>query len=142
MYLLDSNVVSELRSERRCDQRVRDWQATKEPEACYLSVLVLTEIRQGIEMVRARDRAFAEALDAWLERQVKPGFRQRCLPITPLIAERAGQIAAFRTRGLADCLIAATALVHQLTLATRNTSDFADIDGLLLTNPWEQAHPG
>ena len=136
MYLLDSNVISELRSPRRCAAAVKAWQGTVALESCFTSVVVLAEIREGIERVRGRDPQFADALDRWLEDRVKPMFGTKCLAITADIAELAGRIGALRTRGFADCLIAATALPHRLTLVTRNIGDFDDIEGLILINPW------
>ena len=135
--MLDSNVLSELRSAKRCDPRVRAWQEEIPAASCFISVISLMEIRRGIEMVRRTDKPFSEALDRWLEDQIRTGFASRCLPVGPPVAERAGQIAAGRTRGLADCLIAATAIDHRLVLATRNVGDFEDIGGLRLVNPWD-----
>jgi predicted nucleic acid-binding protein len=136
MFLLDSNVVSELRSAKRCDPRVRSWERETPLASCWISVMALLEIRQGICQVKGKDAAFAEILEQWLEGRVKPAFEGRILSVTPTVAERAGRIAALRTRGLADCLIAATALEHRLALVTRNIADFEDLVGLKLVNPW------
>lgn len=138
MFLLDSNVVSELRSEKRCHPQVRAWQQGAPLVSCWISVVTLLEIRQGVCQVMAKDVAFAGILDRWLEARVKPTFDGRIIAVTPLVAERAGRIAAMRTRGLADCLIAATALEHHLTLVTRNVADFQDLEGLEILNPWAE----
>lgn len=139
MFLLDTNVLSELRVAERCDPEVRRWQEVAPLEACFISVLSQLEIRSGIEKVRRTDEPFAEALTRWLQGPVSTAFAGRILPVTSAIADRAGRIAAGRTRRLADSLIAATALEHRLTLATRNTVDFEDIPRLQIVNPWDPA---
>lgn len=139
MFLLDSNVISELRSAKRCDPRVRAWERKTPLDSCWISVMALLEIRQGICQVTGRDAAFAGLLEQWLEGRVKPAFEGRILSVTPALAERAGRMAALRMRGLADCLIAATALEHGLALVTRNVADFADLVGLKLVNPWDES---
>lgn len=141
MFLLDTNVLSELRVAQRCDPGVRHWQADTPTDACFISVLTQLEIRCGIEKVQRTDEAFAEALNRWLETSVTATFAGRILPVSSAIADRAGRIAAGRTRGLADCLIAATALEHRLILATRNLSDFEDIAGLQIVDPWDGPQP-
>ena len=137
MFLLDSNVVSELRSVKRCHSRVREWEQATPLASCWISVVTLLEIRQGICQVERKDAKFAGTLERWLEQRVKPVFESRTLAVTSPVAERAGRIAAGRTRGLADCLIASTAMVHQLTLVTRNVADFEGLDGLKIINPWD-----
>lgn len=136
MFLLDSNVISELRSPNRCDPKVRAWEQGVPLVDCWLSVITLMEIRQGIDRLKSRDPSFAAALEEWLEKRVKPAFDGRILAVTAAVANAAGRIAAERTRGLADCLIAATALEHGLKLVTRNETDFADVRGLGIVNPW------
>ncbi len=138
MFLLDTNVVSELRSAKRCDPRVSKWQAETPLAKCWISVVTLLEIRRGIDEVERNDSVFSGILERWLEERVKPTFDGRVLSITPKVAECAGRIAAMRTRGLADCLIAATALEHRLTLVTRNVTDFKDLKGLEFVNPWDE----
>lgn len=136
MFLLDSNVVSEMRSKTRCDSRVRAWEQGTPLGSCWISVIVLLEIRKGVELMRKRDKAFAKSLETWLEERVIPAFEGRILSVTPAVAHRSGRIAAMRTRGLADCVIAATALEQGLVLVTRNVADFEDLEGLEIVNPW------
>lgn len=140
MFLLDSNVISELRSRKRCDSRVQAWEQGTPLASCWISVLTIVEIRQGLERMRKRDEAFATILEVWLEERVIPAFEGRILSVTPAVANRAGSIAAMRTRGLADCLIAATALEHRLVLVTRNVADFEDLEGMEIVNPWLFSH--
>lgn len=134
-YLLDTNVLSELRKRKRCDPSVAKWQSGVSAAACFVSVVSLMEIVHGIEAVKKCDAAFAEVLDDWYQNQVLAGFRDRALPVNLTIAARAGRIMAIRTRNTADCLLAATAFVHGLTLVTRNVEDFADT-GVSLCNPF------
>jgi len=136
MFLLDSNLISELRSAKRCHTGVRAWEQGTDLASCWISVVTLLEIRRGIDQIERKDPTFAADLNQWLEEKVKLAFEKRMLTVTPAVAERAGRIAAGRTRGLADCLIAATALEHRLTLVTRNMADFDDVKGLELVNPW------
>jgi len=136
MYLLDSNVISELRSEKRCDPHVKQWESGVSGSACFLSVVTILEIRAGIEKMRGKDADFSGLLEDWLNEKVKVVFRKRILGVSSTIAEGAGRISAERTRGLADCLIAATALEYRLQLVTRNVADFEDVQGLKVTNPW------
>ena len=141
MFLLDSNVISELRSAKRCNLRVRDWEQKTPLASCWISVISLLEIRRGIGQVARKDAPFAEVLDQWMEARVKPTFDGRVLAVTSATADLAGRIAAVRTRGLADCLIAATALEHHLKLVTRNVADFEDVAGLEIVNPWDEPEP-
>ncbi len=136
MFLLDTNVVSELRKASRCDARVAAWQAAQDRDACFISVITLLEIRLGIELARASDRKKAHVLETWLEQRVKPGFGGRILPVDQAVAEACGRMHAQRPRSFRDGLILATAAVHQLTVVTRNVKDFAD-DGVQMINPWD-----
>ncbi|MEO8614380.1 MAG: type II toxin-antitoxin system VapC family toxin [Luteolibacter sp.] len=138
MFLLDSNVISELRSAKRCDPRVRAWEQGTPVASCWISVITLLEIRRGIGQVERKDAPFAEILGQWLEERVKPAFDGRVVAVTTATADLAGRIASVKTRGLADCLIAATALEHHLKLVTRNVADFEDVEGLEIVNPWDE----
>ncbi len=135
-YLLDTNVVSELRKKHRCHPNVAGWQARIAGEPVFISAIAMMEIRHGILSARRKDPEFSEILERWYQMQVKPSFHNRVLPVNLAIAERCAVFLSHRTHNLADALIAATSAVHGLVLATRNTSDFADT-GIALVDPWE-----
>ena len=134
-YLIDTNVLSELRS-RKADAKVVAWVRARPRQSLYLSVLSLGEIRKGIEGVA--DPAFRRTLTDWLEVQLRNWFVGRLLAVTEQVADRWGRVqaAAPRTLPVIDGLLAATALEHDLTLVTRNTKDFAGA-GVQLVNPWD-----
>src|SRR5271165_5480237 len=134
--LIDTNVVSELRKKGACDPNVVAWQAKASGTQWFISAISLMEIRRGILMARRKDAAFAELLEAWYETKVKPTFEGCILPIDLAVSERCSTLLSERTRSMADALIAATAYVHDLTLATRNLADFADC-GVKIVNPWD-----
>lgn len=122
-FLLDTNVVSELRKVRAHPQ-VGRWFAGTRAADLYLSVLVLGEVRQGIERLRAKDPTRADAIELWLA-QLRDTFGDRIVPVSTEIAETWGRLNAARTIPVVDGLMAATALVHEWTLVTRNTADAA-----------------
>lgn len=134
-YLLDTNVLSEIRKGRRAAQSVRGWFDNIHPADLFVSVVSLGEIRKGIELVRPRDPDKATALEAWLH-DLEGTFSEHLFPITPEIADRWGVIAAARPIPAIDGYLAATALTHNLTLATWNTADFGDT-GLSICNPFD-----
>lgn len=123
-FLLDTNVISEIRKADRADPRVSTWFASVEDDELYLSVLVLGEIRQGIERARVRDPDKAAALERWLS-QVQEAFGPRILAVTLPVAEEWGKLNSVRSLPTIDSLLAATARVHGLTLVTRNVADIA-----------------
>jgi len=135
-YLIDTNVVSELRKKGRCDPNVSAWQLETSRHEHFISVISMMEIRHGILMAKRKNAAFAELLGQWYEVQVKTTFDGYVLPVDLAVSERCSTLLTERSRGLADALIAATAYVNDLTLATRNVADFAD-SGVKLVNPWE-----
>jgi predicted nucleic acid-binding protein len=134
MYLVDTNVVSEI---RRGNSQAITWLRSVDPSTIYLSVITLGEIMRGIALKRKSDPRTATHLEEWL-RKLRHDHRNRILPITDQIAVEWGRIAAQRPRGDADGLIAATAIVHDLIVVTRNIGDFDDT-GALIVNPWDQA---
>lgn len=118
-WLIDTNVLSALRKGPRADANVmRWWQGVAEHEL-FLSVLVLGEIRKGAEAVRGRDPVIADALGLWLSGLAR-SFAGRVLPVDSAVAEAWGHLSAARTLPVIDGLMAATALMHDLTLVTRN----------------------
>lgn len=133
-YLLDTNVVSELRKPTP-HPAVADWHARHAGAEAYLSVLVVGEIRQGIQRIRSRDRRRAEMLERWLTGLLS-AYRSRILPVTVEIAQEWGRMNAAARPPAVDGLLAATAKVHRLTLVTRNVADVART-GVAVLNPFE-----
>jgi predicted nucleic acid-binding protein len=133
-YLLDTNVISELRKGERADSNVSSWFAGLAEEEIYLSVLTLGEIRRGVESVRRRDPDSAAALDSWLAR-LGEAHRDRILPVDRAIAEEWGRMNAPDPLPVVDGLLAATAKVVGLTLATRNVAD-VERTGVELLDPF------
>jgi predicted nucleic acid-binding protein len=134
-YLLDTNVLSELRKGPRCHPHVAAWYAPIPTEAIYLSVLVIGEIRRGIERIRSRDPQAAMTLEKWL-RQVITRHQSRILAVDYRVAEEWGRMTASRSLSTVDSLLAATARVHGLTLVTRNVTDIVGT-GVAYLNPFE-----
>ncbi len=133
-FLIDTNIVSEVRKGTRCDANVASWYASIEDSDLYLSVLVLGEIRKGIELARRRDPAKAETLEAWA-REVDTAFGERILPIDSFVADEWGRMSALRPIPVIDGLLAATAKVQRMTLVTRNDADVAGL-GAKVLNPF------
>ncbi len=131
MYLLDTNIVSDARKRLPL---IEAWLSPKASSELFISVITLGEIARGIAMKSRRDQIAAGHLSIWLQ-TTKKAFADRTLPVTEAIAIEWGRIAALRPRGDADGLIAATALVHDLILVTRNVADFEDT-GVTILNPW------
>ena len=134
-YLIDTNIISEVRKGKRCNPNVASWYEGIEDESLYLSVLVIGEIRKGIERVRLKDTAQANALENWLI-AVDKAFGGRILPVDRAVADEWGRLGASRPLPVIDGLLAATAKIHRMTLVTRNTTDIADLDVRVL-NPFE-----
>ena len=133
-WLVDTNVLSELRKGTRCHAGVREWIDGVDTDDLYLSVLVTAEIRRGIERVRGRDPRQAGALERWLATIAKD-HADRILPVDSRIADRWGRLSAKRPVSTVDGLLAATALVHDLTLVTRNARHVAGT-GVRVLDPW------
>ena len=134
-YLIDTNIVSEVRKGSQCDHSVRVWWESISDSQLFLSSLVIGEVRKGIELARRKDAMQAIALERWLE-SLTSGFAHRILPVTTDIAQEWGRINAIRPVPVIDALLAATALVHGLRLVTRNTEDVEGL-GVDTLNPFE-----
>ena len=123
-YLVDTNALSEIRKGARADANVRRWWSGVAERDVHLSVIVLGEIRRGIELKRGRnDLAQANALEAWLGR-LEATFAERILPVDAAVADLWGRLQVPDRRPVVDAFLAATALVHGLTVVTRNLRDF------------------
>ena len=133
-YLLDSNVVSELRKRERADAGVRQWFDAVDDTELFLSVLTVGEIRRGIDSIHRRDRTRALSLNRWF-RALVTEYEGRLLPVDQKVAEEWGRMNAVRTLPAVDSLLAATAHVHGLTFVTRNTRDVAQT-GVPCLNPF------
>ena len=127
MLLLDTNVVSELRktSNKRADPKVVAWSAGQPPESSFLSAVTIFEIEHGILRLDRRDKVQASVLRNWLEQVILPNFADRILPFDTAVARRCAALHVPDPKPERDAMIAATCLVHGLTLATRNVGDLS-----------------
>lgn len=137
-YLVDTNVLSELRKGPRGNENVRSWFSRVAEEELYLSVLVVGEIRRGVDVIRRRDPRHAASMEHWLRRLIVD-YAERLVPLDVTIAEEWGRLSAIRNVSAIDTLLAATARVRGLTLATRNIRDVA-WTGVDWINPFEKTH--
>ena len=138
-FLLDTNVLSELRKERRCDPGVRQWVERAVADELFVSVLVLGEIRRGIERIRTRDQAQARALEKWLV-GLSTEFAERVLPVDERTADKWGRLGLQQPVPTIDALLAATALVHRLTVVSRDEDGFRNT-GAGVLNPFAKSKP-
>lgn len=137
MILLDTNVVSALKASRApADPQLRDWIGTLDVQSAYLSAITVLEIERGTLRLEQRDPRQGNALRRWFRGDVLPRFAGRVLPVDERVALACAVLHVPRNRPELDALIAATAVVHDLTLATRNVRDFAGT-GVRLVNPWD-----
>lgn len=141
MYLLDTNVLSELRKRRsgKIDPAVETWAGSVDQVELYLSVITIMEVELGIALLERRDTRQAGVLRLWLQEKVMPAFAGRILPVDTAIALRCARLHVPDTKSERDAWIAATGLVRGLTIVTRNVVDFAGTDVTLL-DPWTHPH--
>jgi predicted nucleic acid-binding protein len=137
MFLLDTNVVSELRKVRsgKADPNLATWIESVDAAELYVSVITVMELELGVLSIERKDAAQGAMLRSWLEQQVLPEFSGRSLPIDTAVAQRCARLHVPDKRGERDALIAATALVHGMTVVTRNVVDF-ERTGVPLLDPW------
>lgn len=137
MYLLDTNVVSELRKAKvgKADKNVSAWAKSVSATSLFLSSITILELETGILLVERRDPAQGAVLRTWLDAHVLPAFSGRILVIDVAVAQRCAKLHVPDPRADRDALIAATALVHGMTVVTRNVADF-ELTGVEIFNPW------
>lgn len=140
MYLLDTNVVSELRKIRmgRADPHVAAWSDSVDVSELYLSAVAVEELEIGVLGMERRDRVQGETLRRWMDDQVLPAFEDRILPIDAQVARSSAALHVPDRRPIRDGFIAATALVYGLVLVTRNVADFESM-GVKLLDPWVES---
>ena len=138
MYVLDTNVLSELRKVRlgTADVNVAAWAESVDAAALFVSVISVMELDLGVLAIERRDATQGAMLRAWLDLQVLPEFAERTLPIDTAVAQRCARLHVPDRRGERDALIAATALVHGMAVVTRNVADFKPT-GVVTVNPWD-----
>ena len=139
MFVLDTNVVSELRKAKagKADKNVTAWAASVSPGGLFLSAITILELETGVLLVERRDPAQGAILRAWLDGRVLPAFAGRVLAVDTAVTQRCARLHMPDPRADRGALIAATALVHGMTVVTRNVADF-ELTGVPLLNPWNQ----
>lgn len=136
MFLLDTNVLSELRRRERTHPKVAAWADTVHASDLFLSAITILEIEAGTLQLARRDASQGRVLRAWIDGKVLPAFADRILPIDTAVAQRCARLHVPDPRAERDALIAATALVHRMRVVTRNVADFQPM-GVDLLNPWD-----
>ena len=138
MFLLDTKVISELRKIRlgRADNNVAQWADSVDAVDLYLSAITVQELELGVLLIERRDPPQGAIFRSWFESHVLPAFAGRILPVDTAVAQRCAALHVPDPRPAMDSLIAATALVHGMTLVTRNVADFQS-SGVTMINPWD-----
>jgi toxin FitB len=137
MYLLDTNVISEFRKirARKADKNVAKWADKVDAQNLYLSVITVQEMEIGARLIELRDPEQGDIFHKWLHGYVLPAFGTRILPVDLAVTLQSAKLHVPDPKPFRDSLIAATALVHKMTVVTRNVSDF-ERSGVLIFNPW------
>ena len=136
MYILDTNVVSELRKGKNADPKVVRWAHSLPAASLYISAISILELQVAILLLERRDRKPGEVLRAWMDRHVLPTFMGRILAIDVAVAQRCAGLLVPDPRSDRDALIAAIALIHGLTVVTRNVRHFRPM-GVAVLDPWD-----
>lgn len=138
MFVLDTNVVSELRKVRvgKADPNVAAWTQSVDAAELFVSAISIMELELGVLSIERKDATQGAVLRSWLEQHVLPEFSGRTLPVDTAVAQRCARLHVPDKRGERDALIAATALVHGMAVVTRNVADF-EPTGVTILNPWE-----
>ena len=135
MFLLDTNVISELRRPDKADRTVVAWAGAIPAASFFLSAISILEIELGALLIARRDAAQGAVLRSWIDDQILPRFEARILAVDTAVAQRCARLHVPDPHAERDALIAATAMVHGLTVVTRNVADF-ESTGVALLNPW------
>jgi hypothetical protein len=136
MFILDTNVVSELRKGTKAHRYVRTWAQALPASSLYLSAISILELEMGILLIQRRDQKQGVVLRAWMDKHVLPTFAGRILAIDTAVAQRYAALHVPNPRSDRDAIIAATALVHGMTVATRNVKHFQPM-GVTIVDPWQ-----
>lgn len=136
MFLLDTNVISALRQRKRAPKALLKWAEETSSDEMYMSAVTLLELEIGTLLMERKDGAQGRVLRTWLERTIVPMFAGRILPVDESVARRCAALHVPDPHAERDAMLAATALVHEMTIVTRNVSDF-ELTGVEILNPWD-----
>ena len=137
MYLLDTNVISELRksADGRINKGVQSWAEAIFPELMFISAITILELEIGVLQIERRDKKQGAVLRSWLNRNVLPAFSERVLPVDLAVAQRCASLHVPNPKSERDAMIAASAIENRMTIITRNVSDFSQ-SGVKVFDPW------